>query len=305
MVEHLPDLVVAARQFWRGLIPGAFERRLVLTLIIGVFYFLVIFLIERTSGARTDGYRSRGFAHDIAYYFFYRSGLQSVLVPAAIVTVLHGCLSFLDLRLLVGLPYWLQVVVWLPIFDFVGYWLHRAYHGFGLLWAFHTTHHAQEDLTFASYTRVHPVEDAVGNLVGMILLLMLGASPRSSIMVSLVLNLVGHLQHTHVPWRFGPTDRLFVTPPYHLYHHSADPLHHNKNFAIVFSFWDRLFGTAVKESSPTPTRFGLVDVRPTSLWGTLVAPCHQLGRLYGPACRRALAALSNVGRPVRTSLRGR
>ena len=56
-------------------------------------------------------------------------------------------------------------------------------------------------------------------------------------------DLIGELQHTQIPWRFGPLHWVLVTPRFHLYHHSIDPAHHDRNFGIVFSFWDRLFGT--------------------------------------------------------------
>jgi sterol desaturase/sphingolipid hydroxylase (fatty acid hydroxylase superfamily) len=37
---------------------------------------------------------------------------------------------------------------------------------------------------------------------------------------------------------------IIVTPWYHRIHHSLQPEHHNKNYAIFFPFWDVLFKTA-------------------------------------------------------------
>jgi sterol desaturase/sphingolipid hydroxylase (fatty acid hydroxylase superfamily) len=282
-MEPVETLVEAARQFWRGLIPGALERGLAIGLIAGIFYFLLVMLIERACGTRTNNYRSRGFAHDIAYYFYFRSGLQKLIVPAAVFTAFQDSLSFLDFKLLSAMPFPLQFIAWLLIADFVGYWEHRAKHAFRFLCAFHTTHHSQENVNFGTYNRVHPVEVIIGDFIGVILLLMLGAGPLSIYSVYIILNSLGHMQHTQIPWRLGPLYWVIVTPPFHVYHHSTNPEHHNKNFGVMFSFWDRLFGTAVKETSPPPTRFGLDDVKPTSLWNTLVTPFYLLWKFYMPA----------------------
>lgn len=42
-----------------------------------------------------------------------------------------------------------------------------------------------------------------------------------------------------------PMDRLPSGPHFHVWHHDCDPARpHGANFAIIFSCWDRLFGTA-------------------------------------------------------------
>ena len=256
-----------------------------MNLILGTFYYFLVLVIERRCGTRTDNYRSRGFVHDIAYYFYFKGGLHRILVPATFVASFGDSLKFLDFRLLEGLPYAAQLAAWLIVADFVGYWVHRAKHQFRFLWAFHTTHHSQENVNFATYARVHPVEDLVGQFVGLFLLLMLGASPVTWFLVYIALDLVGELQHTQIPWKFGPLHWIIVTPPFHIYHHSTDPAHHDRNFGVLFSFWDRMFGTAVDESSPRPIKFGLADVKPTSLWRTLVAPFELVYQFYWPGLR--------------------
>jgi sterol desaturase/sphingolipid hydroxylase (fatty acid hydroxylase superfamily) len=84
-------------------------------------------------------------------------------------------------------------------------------------------------------------------------------------------------QHTQISWRLGPMYRVFMTPTFHSYHHSTDPQHHNKNFSGgVFSFWDYIFGTAVKDTQTPPGRLGLENLHMGSLWSMLVMPFQLL-----------------------------
>jgi sterol desaturase/sphingolipid hydroxylase (fatty acid hydroxylase superfamily) len=45
----------------------------------------------------------------------------------------------------------------------------------------------------------------------------------------------------------------------HQLHHSADVAHHDKNFATVFAFWDRIFGTLHIPAREERFRFGVDD----------------------------------------------
>jgi hypothetical protein len=45
---------------------------------------------------------------------------------------------------------------------------------------------------------------------------------------------------------------LFVTPSNHRVHHGSDEKYIDKNFAAIFIFWDKLFGTyQLEEEKPT------------------------------------------------------
>jgi len=276
-------LIETLRQTWRGVFPGGFERGLANTVVFGAFYFLLVLAIERACRTRTGNYRTRGFAHDLVYFVYFKSGLQKWVIPAALFSAASSPLSVLELNLLKDMPFAVQLVGWLLIGDFIGYWIHRAKHYFRFLWAFHTTHHSQEFITFATNSRIHPVEDLIGIAAHVVLLRLLGADPISSFLVYFVLAVMSEIQHTQIPWRLGPFYWIVVTPPFHLYHHSTDPAHHDRNFGMVFSFWDYLFGTAVPRNTPAPTQFGLADVRPTSFWGTLVDPFRLLFKFYAPS----------------------
>jgi sterol desaturase/sphingolipid hydroxylase (fatty acid hydroxylase superfamily) len=286
-------LIAQLAASWHSLVPEPWMRQLVVALVFLGLYYVVASTLERASAARTDHYGSRGFGHDVAYYLYFKGGVGRVLVPAALATSLAHPLSFASLRLLEGLPFALQFVAYLLVADFVGYWVHRARHHFRFLWAFHTTHHSQTHVSFATYARTHPVEDFTGLYVGLFLSLLLGGSPITGMITYLLLDVVGELSHSRIRWSFGPLRWIFVTPRFHLYHHSTDPAHHDRNFGVLFSFWDRMFGTAVDERSAEPVSFGLEEVKPTSLWSTIVSPFELLAKYYGPRAAVPVEALAD------------
>jgi sterol desaturase/sphingolipid hydroxylase (fatty acid hydroxylase superfamily) len=189
-----------------------------------------------------------------------------------------------------GWPFAAQVVLYLVVGDFIAYWVHRAEHRFRFMWAFHTTHHSQERLTFATIARFHPVEMIYHNLIAYVPLRLLGVEPTAWLPVYLGLQLFIGLQHTQIPWKLGPLYRVIATPSFHAYHHSIDPAHHDRNYANIFSFWDHLFGTAVPADSPAPVRMGLESMPAPTLLGSLVTPFRLLREFYAPAKAGSLDA---------------
>ena len=270
------------RAVWRGWFPDPFVRGWANAGVFLGFFYLVVLAIERFHGTRTRNYRRREFAWDVAYYLYYRSGTHRILFTLGITALLSRPLSFLDLGLLRPLPLALEVGIGLVVADMAMYWLHRAQHHFRFLWAFHTTHHSPEQLTFATFNRFHPVEVAIGDIVSFALLSVLGADFSGWVLIYLISTFFGEIQHSQIPWSLGPLRRIIVSPRFHAYHHSPDRATHDRNFGGFFAFWDHLFGTAVPDGTPAPTTFGLPDVKPQSLLGTLTTPFVLLWRWYGP-----------------------
>ena len=81
--------------------------------------------------------------------------------------------------------------------------------------------------------------------------------------------------HATLPWRFGALRKIFVSPVFHLSHHSTDPAIHNRNFGGWFSMWDFLFGTAFDAERP-PERTGVEGWRVAeSFWAHLLSPFRR------------------------------
>lgn len=257
------------------------------SLVYGAFV-LALYLFERRSGADDARFRTRNFALDVLYTLFYKGGFYTILVLAAITNGLRSELDFLQLNLLRGLPWWLGLAIFWVAGDFVTYWWHRLQHANRFLWAFHSVHHSQEQLTALTASRRHLLE----NLSMDVLLyfgifhLLLGIPTRGWVPLSVFITCLAAVQHAQVNWRFGPLHRLFVSPSFHAYHHSVEPRHANANYAFVFSFWDYLFGTAVSEPEP-PAKYGVagLDMR-EGVTDHLIHPFRLLWRWrrgYQPA----------------------
>lgn len=140
-----------------------------------------------------------------------------------------------------------------------GYWLdHYLKHHVPFLWEFHKVHHSAEVLTPITTFRMHPLDTlvfshilavtaAVGN--GVIAYAFgdrtyqYALSGTNIILVAFV-HIYVHLQHTHIWIAFrGMLGRVFLSPAHHQIHHSADPVHFNKNLGSCLAIWDWLFGT--------------------------------------------------------------
>jgi sterol desaturase/sphingolipid hydroxylase (fatty acid hydroxylase superfamily) len=66
---------------------------------------------------------------------------------------------------------------------------------------------------------------------------------------------------------------VIASPVYHRWHHSAAPAAINKNFAGLFPFWDRVFGTLHLPKDRQPTTFGVVgDAPPAAFLPQLFYP---------------------------------
>ena len=268
-------------QFYRSLPAGIGGKGWVFAICMAIFFYFFILATERAYGTRTDNYRSRNFLHDIVYWMYLRSTLHSVLLfGLAGVLLSHDPKSLGYTPPFAHLPKWIQLILFLIFNDFVFYWWHRATHHFKFLWAFHAMHHSQQRLTFATGARFHPIETLAGNFVVVIPGLLLGFNGLLTLTLIVVLTIQAEIEHTQIPWRFGPLYWVLVSPVYHSYHHGVSAEYRDKHFSQTFVIWDHLFGTAVKRNIPPPTTFGVPDMNPKSFVETLVAPFRLLHQYY-------------------------
>lgn len=66
---------------------------------------------------------------------------------------------------------------------------------------------------------------------------------------------IGHLNHANLNISWGPPRYILNSPRMHIWHHEKTRRGRaGKNFAVVFSFWDWVFGTAYmpKEAGAPP-----------------------------------------------------
>jgi sterol desaturase/sphingolipid hydroxylase (fatty acid hydroxylase superfamily) len=158
------------------------------------------------------------------------------------------------------------------------YWGHRWSHEIPFLWRFHSIHHSAEAVDFMVSTRGHPIDVVFGRICALIPVFVVGlAGTDGSIKaeeipftVSLFGSVWGYFVHANLKWRFGPLEWIVSTPGFHHWHHTkSGPINHN--YASVFPWLDRLFGTHHLPRE-FPADYGIQATVPDSLIGQLVYP---------------------------------
>jgi len=175
-----------------------------------------------------------------------------------------------------GLPVLLQFGLVLLLGDFLGYWQHRAFHRIGVLWRFHAIHHSSVNLDWLSSVRVHPINDVAANIAIALPLLFLGFSPVAFAAYVPVLTLYAIMLHANVSWTFGPLRHIVASPTYHRWHHTSEEQGLDKNFAGLFPWIDRIFGTLYLPQGVQPAEFGVTgEPIPESFFGQMKYPFRR------------------------------
>ncbi len=160
-------------------------------------------------------------------------------------------------------------LVYLLIFDFVDYVIHRGQHRWNRWWQLHALHHSQRQMTRWSDNRNHLLDDVVRDVIIVAVALALGVAPGQFVAIVAVTQLLESLSHANVRLDFGPVlGRLLVSPAYHRLHHAIGVGHESAgagslgghNFAVLFPVWDLLFRTASYDFRYGPT--GIRDQLP-------------------------------------------
>ncbi len=179
-------------------------------------------------------------------------------------------------------PLWAQVLSAFLIADFLSYWIHRAYHRFPFLWAFHVVHHTSEELDWLSTPRLHPISQIVDTALIAGILLLLGLAVTAVLAANVIVGAAALLVHANVRWNFGVFQHLLVSPVFHQWHHARTEekaKDHLGNYGAVLSIWDRIFGTWTLPSLKRPDRFGVEGSPRSGLLELLVHPFHACVRL--------------------------
>jgi sterol desaturase/sphingolipid hydroxylase (fatty acid hydroxylase superfamily) len=155
-------------------------------------------------------------------------------------------------------------VLYLVVFDFVHYWIHRAQHQSNTWWALHALHHSQRQMTMWSDNRNHLLDDMLTSLILSAVAVLIGVGPGQFVALVAISQLSENFQHANVRIWFGRIgERLWVSPRFHRRHHSIGIGHESQsqgrtvlggcNFGVLLPWWDMLFGTADFQLRYDPT----------------------------------------------------
>ncbi len=153
------------------------------------------------------------------------------------------------------------------VLDFQGYWVHRIAHQINFFWNKHAIHHSSEEFNLACALR-----QSISSFVSLFTFFLLPAAflgvPQSVIAIVAPLHLFAQFwYHTRHIGKMGFLEYIIVTPSHHRVHHAINPEYIDKNFAQIFIFWDRMFGTFQEELTEKPPVYGIT--KPVSTWNPI------------------------------------
>lgn len=160
----------------------------------------------------------------------------------------HGLLSGLDN----GPIKWLLAFA---LYDLAIYFWHWLSHKHEFLWRFHKVHHSDKCFNVSTGFRFH-VFDLLLEIVYkcfFVILFGVGAYVVLSIEIIQLFFIFFHHANIRIP-KEQAVSQIFITPSLHRTHHSTLRKEHDSNYGIVFSIWDRLFGT---RNELVPANIGL------------------------------------------------
>jgi len=142
-----------------------------------------------------------------------------------------------------ALPFGFKLVVFLFVLDGLAYWMHRLWH-MPWVWPIHRWHHAPTELYWLAGIRASFPQIVLASIPYFLAFPLL--KPVPSLFFSLysyMLILTNNWMHMNVTWQSRKLEWFFVTPRYHRVHHLKQIGRGGANFGVLFTVWDRLFGT--------------------------------------------------------------
>ena len=136
-----------------------------------------------------------------------------------------------------------KIVISVLVFDFLQWFHHWVRHKVLAFWHFHAVHHSQREMNVFTDLRVHAGEYIISEALVFVPMIVLGLTPWAVMGVAGARWWWTRFIHANIRTNCGPFKVILVTPQFHRVHHSIEPQHQDLNYGVVFSVWDRLFGT--------------------------------------------------------------
>ena len=156
-----------------------------------------------------------------------------------------------------NLPFVIELLFAFLITDLFQYWAHRIFHSHHYLWRFHSVHHSTQHMDWLAGSRTHFVDIFVTRSMAFIPLYVFGFSDITFNTYIVFMAIHAVLIHANTRINFGFLKYIIATPQYHHWHHCEDPKYYGKNFATIFPFIDKIFGTYYLPGNEWPEGTGL------------------------------------------------
>jgi sterol desaturase/sphingolipid hydroxylase (fatty acid hydroxylase superfamily) len=190
------------------------------------------------------------------FWFATHKFLQVILIGVmlqGLKEVYDNHLRFLTIHVLESWPLAFKMILAMLVYDFLDWFHHLLRHKVWLFWCFHSVHHSQRHINMFTEDRVHPIDEVVAMCLIFIPLFMFRIEAPFALYLALFGKWYPHLCHANIKTDLGWLKYVLVTPQSHRVHHSIEERHRDTNFGVIFSIWDRLFGTMYPNSDVYPT----------------------------------------------------
>lgn len=245
-------------------------------------FLLFTFLGRLTPCNRNQPTVQKGMLIDAAYFFIipiFTRFVQNIYMGAGITLLFRGESDDAIRHFVMDgfgplghLPLWAQAAISFILSDIILYWMHRFFHGKDM-WRFHAIHHSSTHIDWHSTYRFHPVNIWLTFTLVDVLMVFLGLSLQSILIMGTFNMLYSGMVHANLNWTFGPFKYIFASPVFHRWHHTSQEEGMDKNFAPTFPLLDVMFGTFYMPEDRLPEHYGIVgNTMPESFVSQIIWP---------------------------------
>ena len=205
---------------------------------------------------------------DVVYFavshIFVQFTVYLSILPAKVLFSEWRGMSFLDA--VPKLPFLLQFVLIMIVADFSEYWIHRAFHRFPKLWNFHAVHHGIREMDWLASSRLHIVDILVVRSLTFVPIFALNFSEKATLAYLSFVSIHAVFIHSNFRIQNAWVEKYLVLPRFHHWHHALEKEAIDKNFALHFPFFDKVFGTYLLPKDKWPKGYGIAagDIPPES-----------------------------------------
>lgn len=242
--DHLPPATVLGIWAFFGLAPAAWLDAgwPTLAVLLGVMTFIqgMELVNERHEGWRITGEELRTDIFYMILVIFVIGALVEITVDSPLASLKQSL--GIATPFLMELPYLVQVLMIMLIFEFGQYWMHRFMHNSDILWSTHAPHH--------HVTQLNALKGFIGNpielfLIGLSVIALFDFSPNAYPAAFLSLGAIAQYAHANI--KSNPPiwfSFFFTTIRHHSLHHTALSYEDTRcNYGNSVILWDRVFGT--------------------------------------------------------------
>lgn len=161
---------------------------------------------------------------------------------------------------MLNLSYWSKIIAVVVFLDFMLYVWHLLNHEIPLLWRFHRVHHSDLNMDVSTVNRFHVGELAISAVIKIGFIFFLGADLFGLTLHEILIVATAQFHHSSLKlpsWFENIYWVLFVPPSMHRIHHSVVIKERNTNYGTIFSIWDRLLGTLIRDVEQGRIRIGM------------------------------------------------